>query len=835
MQNLTQHQIYDFDKFIEICINISNNYKTPSVIPDFIMKKNENDLFTNVVNEVFVTSANLLNTFMESVIKNFGDYDSYNLLQNDKNHYHNNDLKYKFNGIHNNMVDFLYNGESIDGKEQNNKYFDGYFIFKGGNIFKYHTMIKFLKLYDFLDEKNINLQTILNNKINDVFDKDRIINTYSDFDFTYYLHEQSNNDYDEDIYKTLVGETLYNIYNLRNTLEEYFKDTNIIKKINDISKNIKLYSNILQYLDDQTKIKNNNGSTPVKLINNDRKNINFNLDIQIRKYIHNTILFKIVNDHINNNILHITDIVPRINNDNIIDTHIIFEKDDDKSIKISFNNTILTKTTDFDLYRLKLGFSANNNYASDNFASELYDLSIIRPQDHTTSNHFHKHANIYSEIITLKYKKNNIQNEYKLRIITSQYVLQDILDILFIPNIFLWNNVKYDKRIARLGFLYSSYIDEINDHNFKMICFYIIIFIIFLQGQFNKNRYLFEQNNINKIELFVNRIYNVAIQSLTGLLNFNRESHENIEYVLDIIRYYIDKIIVNFNYDINFIDNLTELVSEPYPNNKMRQNINIKRFNGQYQYVEFLLVIVLTFIKKIYIDGDIDWCTKKYYQNINFNDVDITTYHIDMLNFKQEMSKFLLLFSKHFLLGVNSQTQMIQLYMKNFVDNFNEIYNIKLNSNLVGGKINRSNILTTNPEDNVTTEKYNKEHLNENVTIEKPSEKYNKMEQLFIKIVKNSDLNFKKTIDKSNFELVSNCLIDMALFFKVSSMYIKLYEFDDNVGHYKINGSRFKYNCIDGDDPNYMFFENENYWNITENFLNKIKLIKSYQNKVLGL
>ena len=74
----------------------------------------------------------------------------------------------------------------------------------------------------------------------------------------------------------------------------------------------------------------------------------------------------------------------------------------------------------------------------------------------------------------------------------------------------------------------------------------------------------------------------------------------------------------------------------------------------------------------------VEWCTRNYYTNINFDAGNICTHYVDMLDFKLQFSRFLLLFAKNFLLGVNCQTRMINMYMTRYMTRFNHFYDIEL-------------------------------------------------------------------------------------------------------------------------------------------------------------
>ena len=152
----------------------------------------------------------------------------------------------------------------------------------------------------------------------------------------------------------------------------------------------------------------------------------------------------------------------------------IFATEYKNIIGLSYNNIILTPTTDFDLIRLKLSFSAmNRDLEKQIITSELFDLSVIRPrhaQFHSSKQKYHDHYGLTNinrlneDLNIINHQINNddgtIINK-NLLVFSISATLSDIINILFKQDIYPWEDQKYKKRLTRLGILLVLNINEI--------------------------------------------------------------------------------------------------------------------------------------------------------------------------------------------------------------------------------------------------------------------------------------------------------------------------------------------------------------------------------------
>ena len=344
IDNMIVKNIDNMINFISKIKLISNNKKENTSYSDN-KKKKINDLFTEIMNEFLVVEPDLLYKYLEIILEIFNDFDSDNL--NIKNPtYNNNNNNYD---LINNLIN-----------EPNNTLLKGFFVFKGGNIIKIWTLNKVMNKL-FLNTDNIG--DLLKFKIDERYDSNKF-NSYSDYDFQYYI---TGDTYDNKIYQILIEHVIRRFDILRNDIINSIFTDNIKNKLLPVLNN-KLLADVKKH---------------------------FNIDeierITFSQNINSLIITKYPEPHAT---------YPK---------YTFYElKEKNKSIPISFNNTIITNLgIDFDLYRLKINFdliNSNNNFCS----SELFDLSILRPSDESR-NEFCKNINENTNIIIFNNEKLKIR------------------------------------------------------------------------------------------------------------------------------------------------------------------------------------------------------------------------------------------------------------------------------------------------------------------------------------------------------------------------------------------------------------------------------------------
>jgi hypothetical protein len=547
-----------------------------------------------------------------------------------------------------------------------------FFVFKGGNVIKIWTLKKYIEKLCFFSPNNI--QDLLSIKIGNNYDAQNF-NTYSDYDFQYYVQDVENNKFNNEKYKKLLRNIYDKILSLRNNINI---DLDVVIKNDQLNlylKNNELHYNIQNFFENNGNIISNKTISDVNFM----QNINQSLKV-------NSLI---------------------ICNSN--DKNIIYVLTEDHKIEITFNNTIITHINDFDLFRLKLNFNVNNNYKTDTFKSELFDLSILRPSDQTI-NEFCTNIKQNTNILNFK--------ELQLRVYSILYVLKDILLLLFITNqpnqtIFLWNDVKYSKRIIRLGFLYANYLDElknkispnkkldltiiinnlnklnfndksyIDNETYVFVLNYLIgYFIIQIRIEFEKIK--------NKLEMNVDKynIFNDMINICMNQLNIYMLKLKLNNLLINIIKKYINNIIStynNFNYNNFNINNFKLLINE-------------------YKFFDLMLSIYLLYLKSIFIDVNISWCSKYFYNDSIFDKNKL----IDILNFKIMSFDFINLFVKNYVIGLQCQTNILEIINEpqNITDGANEIIS---NQNIANQNIaNKTNYLNKETINNI----YNKDNIN---------------------------------------------------------------------------------------------------------------------------
>jgi len=653
------HNLNNINNFITKIQNISNQIKVQVNFTD-IDKKSIDDIFTKIINEYMLVTPTLLNSYLGNVINLFKDFDSSNLsipLQNNNIEIRQAILTPNYN-IDNNRCPI------------NNNTMNGYFVFKGGNVIKIWTLKKYMeKLYGISSN---NIENLLKIKIPNQYDSN-ILNSYSDYDFQYYINDD-NGEFDDTTYKLLLEHIIYRLTLLRsNLIVEFQKYNNLIQFLTKYE----LHCGIQKYFENNGNIMHN------RTINN----ITFMQRIRPSNYVTSTILTNYNPPCIR----------PGDSDCNDHPSNTLYKLSEQSSMNISFNNTIITSTgTDFDLFRIKLKFNANNNYKKDKFSSELFDLSVLRPSDASRVN-FCDHINENTNIITFN---DHLNQPLSLRIYSIIYTLKDLLLILFSTNqpyntIFLWSDKKYDKRIVRLGFLYASYLDELkhkirithnglpilisnltcrhiithvnnlftqnlpfnNNNSYKYLLNYFIgHFIILIRDDFEFNKNNFE---IRNRQTTFNDVINSCIIRLINYMKLLRCNKRFINHII--------------NNEINVI--ITNYVRQPL------NTINIANFRNQItniNFYKFMLSTYLIYIKSIFVDIDILWCSDNYYNRPNNPDIDIWEFKVNSYN-------FIKLFVKYYIIGLQCQSNILQIMIPpNILRYYQRLLNVP-NNILIGG------------------------------------------------------------------------------------------------------------------------------------------------------
>ena len=597
--NLEYNKIFDIDSYVD---KITKIYNANKFLKDFkeSNKKIINDMITSIsINKLLVSKINLLDEYMHHIIINFG------FLDND--HLNICDIKMTDND---NEYIIATNNINLDNRNLHNKNFKGYFVFKGGSLIKYWAVKKYLTVKNkigHLDYRSIH--SIINEKIDTIIEDDKkyvdILLSFSDYDFSYYLNG-SENEFN-DVYINLLKHIYYRVSILRSELNELFKKNYINNYVKcTINGNIKLSYLVQEYLKDKTNPTLKKVSSPIDNINN--------------KIIHNCYNRKSTTDLI----------ITTSNNDKTL----MYGFKQDYNINISFNNSVLIKDANFDLFRLKYNVSINNNEYYDNFASELFDLSIVRNNKinnimRDDRNVFCDNINIFTSVLINTYNDiKNIKKNYVIRTFSLLYTLKDLLRQLFsIEILFPWNNKKYEKKITRLAFLTCAYSDDlffINQSN--IINFYYILYILY----FNHHYDIDAKYDINSIY----KLLNGAIDTMKILMKQHKIENVIIDEFVAVIN--------NIRY--NFIDN--------------QNNIDNEMLNGIFEldhkkndYVSrYLISILFVYLRKIILNIDNDgngWCSRHYKGKC------------DLYQLKNDFNVYLKTLADNLLIGLETQTLFI--------------------------------------------------------------------------------------------------------------------------------------------------------------------------------
>jgi hypothetical protein len=651
MNNFTPHNLSNFNQFINHVGNLSINEKRLMTrFSDPTIKK-INDDFTNIVNKIYITSENnLLDQYMYEVMTIFGDYDSLDLRPLNAINISNNSAVIQERIINdpNVVSDYIHDRNLFNPPPQRTHgtapqqiYPNGYFVFKGGNIIKYHTMVKYLFIYHHLN--NFTIQQFLSQNFLKTHDVNGILNTYSDFDFSYYVQQYENNDttsnqlYTNIIHQYLSKHTAYRTFILRNRVELSFDDYVNNLDIHRLMLNSSLHSNIQAYFEIEDK---NIGKIYTKVERLHGKNYsdsNYHQQISLVNNVKSSIVHKVLDANDPNNDM----------------TH-VYMLNENKRTKVTINYTIKTNRSDFDLYRIKIMFGVNNNYNRCDFTSELFDLTIIRPivpndtgPYKETVNNFYKNINEYTKLIKTSYNG----QEFYVRAYSLLYTLKDLVILLFDDkSLFPWSDKKYNKRIVRLGFMYAGYIDDLNNtHNnnvsYKFLQLYLMLYLMILQYKFSNTVDLLETSNDNiRRDTFYNIIYRSIVEMIV-LMRIN--NHDNLYFTNGVNNTLIRHILINKIFKMYH----RVIIGSPQDYICMYKLYNYKEdFYDNYRIVDHIINIIMLFIYKIYIVIDIGWCNQQN-KNANIN--------ININNFKMELCNFFKTLVINFLIGLDCQTNIL--------------------------------------------------------------------------------------------------------------------------------------------------------------------------------
>ena len=548
----------------------------------------------------------------------------------------------------------------IDGqlKNTNGLNTNKYFVFKGGNTIKYWVNRTFLdKMKDKTEQiLTDNLEEILSTKI--TIHENESINACSDFDFSLYIDFKNN----KENYKDIVSNIGDKILSLRKEINPIIDDKSLTY-FSD-SNNTDLFTKLDEYIFEKHGF------------NTDTENIDFKFITQCKDFILTTI---------NNN-----------------DT--MYTRDVNDKLIISFNNLIKFNTTDFDLFRIKLGIAAEykSEYYEDggetfnsNFKSEIFDLTILRKNDSQLKK-FTENISEYTNIIHLKFNNKIIP----VRIYNIKYILIDLLEVLFIQSIVPWLNAKYEKRLIRFAYMTSLYNQQIyiadkaaadkaaaakaaaDKANDPSIINNELAFGIFnLLNILNIVNHLeFLDNNINLFKRIINKNLNLNI------------INKNI----------IDNDIVVINNIINADFDKSDDVSESYVRDfggrdDPNKYDNLRNYNKDKYYPnKYFCLIILLFIRKIFVESDEKW----YKKIIKNQDADL-----DFENIKISLKTLLKTYVIHLLITTCSLTNVKEL----FDEHIQDINLDKFPLNLKGGSeiiLKQDEDIILNQDEGITKSKF---------------------------------------------------------------------------------------------------------------------------------
>jgi hypothetical protein len=519
--------------------------------------------------------------------------------------------------------------------------FKSYIVFKGGNVIKYWTLSAYMQKRHGVDVQNI--EDLLKYKVGEnSFDE------YSDYDFQLYVCASASI-YDMAAYKILLKHITHKIASLRNI---------ITKKIITLP----FKTLVKEYI---------NGDDLAKLITAEEQRV---IEQKAKLGVAESgpaesgpaesgpAAEKHLSIATKSKSFILTKYSPKD-----VPILTLLDMDEDESINLSFNNTIITtKNIDFDLFRLKLNF----NYKDmPNFGSEFFDMTILRPNPNDDSREsFCANIDSYSTQISISDSSGEI---IKLRLYSIFYIFEDLLNILFTTNmprnsIFLWSDKKYEKRIIRLGYIGSLYLDEQLNHIIGLIQ------RINTTTNNNMNMSIIGQYaaNIHSTDAFLLELSSICIKFITDyILNFVlisfcmdfikkiNESYTNVNTFIELLyadlKLYINTFLRQHNIPDSVSGNIYAQIIEIFTIYTNEHDVNIqtvRKYIDDGKLFHFLLAVNIIYVNRIFILEDEAWC------KINYNNepVDITI-------FKQKCFDYFKYFFDYSMGGLDSLTDIFNL------------------------------------------------------------------------------------------------------------------------------------------------------------------------------
>ena len=344
------------------------------------------------------------------------------------------------------------------------------FILKGGNVFRYYSQYKYKQYWNKINIdiketliSNISIKSTNDSEINTELNNEinNILNMFSDFDFSLYIKE-----IDDIQYKNLIGDIYFKLLELRVFFQQY-----IIDKVN-----------MQSYV--------------INVINKDPELINEHVS-QINLATRATDEMITLKD---NNINIYTRIIPKLT-----------------ALFLTYNNTIQTTYSKFDLFRIKIGFEQNRRILK----AELFDLTIYKNNNYNTRN--------YKQIRYRTYVGENYK-DIMINIPSTENMIRDLFLILFVNSTIAWNNNKYEKRLIRLAILLTINLSEdLNEEN--NIYFILLMSLLNLCHEIIDNKQIFTPRIIEeKIQnIFVSTLDKVRYTKFMDEFSDGQESFKNIQ------------------------------------------------------------------------------------------------------------------------------------------------------------------------------------------------------------------------------------------------------------------------------------------------------------------
>lgn len=655
-QNIQINTPKNKNEFVQLVHDYSNNtkIKTDYNIPS---KKVVCDEFTNAISKLLTLTPSLLDDYLYLIIKYFGDMDSNNL--------HNNLLPKS-----NKMIPYHFPvcQDSIEELMLKKGRYTSLLVFKGGNVMKYNVINKYLQIC--LSRNVDSIQESLSTYIDDKYNFNDVINTFSDIDFSYYIYDtQNDSGLPDETYKYLTTNIMNRLFIMREQCKQLIEPHKNV--LINYTKNSKLHCAIQTFFDSENNKIDKGIYTSVKRIpENDENQINFHQNIQISNKVSNKIIR----------------MKQPPNGDLILD--LFTEKKE--SMPISFNNSIVLENN-FDLFRIKLSFDCNNNYNRCKFEGELFDLSILKTVDVENSDMC---KNEYKNTILLQ-NTNSKKEPYFVRACSLLYLLKDIYCVLFNQtNLCPWQDKKYKKRVVRMSYMIAGYIDEMKDYNMYKNMFIMMYLMIFIRSI----------NNLRHNEIINQDNYTMHLQKLMKMCFIQITS-----IVINCGVSEIDNINI-FNEINSFVDDCYQFIIDSRNNSKQNiLSLILNGFNGNDGIITFIFVYVILLYYKLFVVKDITWCDQ------------INNTHTNLIQLQFEYTEFTKTFANSFFFGMLCQNKLLHSDY-NFNLSTHEIrttiggYNNILKNDLKDKynklkNLNINNLMLKNEFDQVTidsTENYNK-------------------------------------------------------------------------------------------------------------------------------